>query len=84
MNQPRKTNIPAKLYKTKNRRLILRVLLNQPPLTTKQIHETLNAAYQSQNKIPSLLQTYRTVRQLVEGGVIKREKLSSIFHYSFR
>jgi Fe2+ or Zn2+ uptake regulation protein len=83
MNQHIKTNNSAKLYKlhrTKNRRLILNALLNQTPLTTRQLHEALN----SQDKIPSLLQTYRTMRQLAEGDVIKREKQRGIFHYSYQ
>jgi hypothetical protein len=87
MNKPKKAQPPSNQYRTKNRRLILRVLSDQPQ-TTKQIHETLSAVFQSQlfriDKLPSLLQTYRTTRELFEGGVITREKQDHVFRYSRR
>ncbi len=82
------TNVdnPIKLHKTNNRKLILRILINQPPCTAKQIYEALQLAFDMRQyrmvTMPSLMQTCRTLRELVKGGVIARCKQTNVYQYS--
>lgn len=75
-------------YRTKNRKLILRVLQANPKSSVRAVHLQLEQLFTSQvyrmKTLPNIRQCFRTVADLRDSGVIVADMVGGTRYYSKR